>query len=297
MDHFCPRAAHPPMPAIRLTVVRMNDCVPLPRASESNRMRFSAAQGRESDNGQCLNPGHNDGCHRLYKAARLGREHLPSFVLTAAETLAIGNFPTLPARFRQAVKDLCYALLAGDLPPGERESSPDTIRVYFTALKQFLTWADQRGIPALRAVTAADLDAYNEHLLASGWAVTYQAQRRQAVRLLWLYADKLTSDALTVDPALVSTWADAPASGRAAENATPRIPEQVISPLLTCTGVDHGTRRRRHRRPGGVAPVARQHPAQPRPPPRTRLHRPGREPGTADRPGRCSGNSDHRPSA
>lgn len=143
------------------------------------------------------------------------------------------NFPTLPARFRQAVKDPCYALLARDLPPGERESTPDTIRVYFTALKQFLTWADQRGIPALRVVTAADLDAYNEHLLASGWAVTYQAQRRQGVRLLWLYAGKLTSDALAFDPALVPSWAGAPASSRAAENATLRIPEQVISPLLT----------------------------------------------------------------
>ena len=30
-----------------------------------------------------------DGCHRLYEAARLGREHLPSLVLTPAETLAI----------------------------------------------------------------------------------------------------------------------------------------------------------------------------------------------------------------
>jgi hypothetical protein len=30
-----------------------------------------------------------DGCHRLYKAARLGREHLPCLVLTAAETLSI----------------------------------------------------------------------------------------------------------------------------------------------------------------------------------------------------------------
>jgi hypothetical protein len=44
---------------IQLTVVPMNNRVPLPRASESNRMRFSAAQGRESDHGQCLNPGHN----------------------------------------------------------------------------------------------------------------------------------------------------------------------------------------------------------------------------------------------
>jgi|SRR5580700_1045080 hypothetical protein len=84
---------------IQLTVVRMNDRVPLPRASESNRMRFSAAQGRESDNGQCLNPGHNDGCHRLYKAAQLGRVHLPSFVLIVAETLAIRHDAVLsPAR-------------------------------------------------------------------------------------------------------------------------------------------------------------------------------------------------------
>ena len=74
---------------IQLTVVRMNDRVPLPRASESNRIRFSAAQGRESDNGQCLNPGHNDGCHRLYKAAVTGRAEIPAFVLTAAETLLI----------------------------------------------------------------------------------------------------------------------------------------------------------------------------------------------------------------
>jgi hypothetical protein len=30
-----------------------------------------------------------DGCHRLYKAARLGREHLLALVLTAEETLSI----------------------------------------------------------------------------------------------------------------------------------------------------------------------------------------------------------------
>jgi hypothetical protein len=38
------------------------------------------------DSGQCSNTGHNDGCHRLYKGVRLGREHLPSLVLTVAET-------------------------------------------------------------------------------------------------------------------------------------------------------------------------------------------------------------------
>jgi len=40
-----------------------------------------------------------DGTHRLYKAARLGREHLPSLVLTVAETLAIRHDAiTGPAR-------------------------------------------------------------------------------------------------------------------------------------------------------------------------------------------------------
>lgn len=49
------------------------------------------------------NTGHNDGCHRLYKAAGLGREHLPSLVLTTEETLAIRRNailgpPRTPAR-------------------------------------------------------------------------------------------------------------------------------------------------------------------------------------------------------
>jgi hypothetical protein len=44
-----------------------------------------------------------DGCHRLYKAAVTGREHLPSLWLTAAETLAIRRTATLgPGRRRAA---------------------------------------------------------------------------------------------------------------------------------------------------------------------------------------------------
>jgi hypothetical protein len=51
------------------------------------------------DSGQCSNTGHNDGCHRLYKAARLSREYLPSLVLTAEETLAVRHDAVLrPAR-------------------------------------------------------------------------------------------------------------------------------------------------------------------------------------------------------
>ena len=49
-----------------------------------------------------------DGCHRLYKAARLGQEQLPSLVLTAAETLAIR-------------RDAVLGLPGG---PAEREGRP-----------------------------------------------------------------------------------------------------------------------------------------------------------------------------
>ena len=47
-----------------------------------------------------------DGCHRLYKAARLGRGELPSLVLTAGETLAIRHDRVLgPARSRRDRKE------------------------------------------------------------------------------------------------------------------------------------------------------------------------------------------------
>jgi hypothetical protein len=43
-----------------------------------------------------------DGCHRLYKAAVTGREHLPSLWLTAAETLAVRRPAVLGAGRRRA---------------------------------------------------------------------------------------------------------------------------------------------------------------------------------------------------
>jgi hypothetical protein len=56
------------------------------------------------DSGQCSNTDHNDGCHRLYKAAVTGRAEIPAFVLTVAETLLIRSDavlgPSRPARAR-----------------------------------------------------------------------------------------------------------------------------------------------------------------------------------------------------
>jgi len=63
------------------------------------------------------------------------------------------NFPTLPAAFRPVAKELFYALLAGEPPPGETRSSLGSIRGRFTQVKKFLWWADRRGIRALEVLT------------------------------------------------------------------------------------------------------------------------------------------------
>jgi len=64
---------------------------------------FRRRPGRDAKRPERTCPLLIDGCHRLYKAARLGREQLPSLVLTAAETLAIRHDavlgpPRTPAR-------------------------------------------------------------------------------------------------------------------------------------------------------------------------------------------------------
>jgi hypothetical protein len=154
-------------------------------------------------------------------------------VLQQHKFALILNFTTVPEQFRQVAKELCYALLIFDLPPGEPPTSLDTIRGYHVGLGQFLTWLDKAGVATLSAVTAAHLDAYNDHLLAAVRSTGWAAQRRYAARMLWSYASKLTTDALPTDPGLLHSWASQPGKKQRAENATPRIPEQVISPLLT----------------------------------------------------------------
>ena len=93
--------------------------------------------------------------------------HLTPAVLQQHKQAVILNFTTLPDLFRFVAKELCCAMLVRDLPPSERESRVETIRGYFVGLSLFLRWADQRGVPSLAAVTPGDLDAYNDHLLAS----------------------------------------------------------------------------------------------------------------------------------
>jgi integrase len=143
------------------------------------------------------------------------------------------NFATIPARFRQVCKELFLAMLTLDLPAGLPPTHIITIRGHFSAVKEFLTWADAHDVDALADLRTADLAGYGRHLDAQRVCPTTRERKQFAVRLFWLYRTKLHSDAARSDPALVLGMPYARPVRRApVENATHRIPEPVLAPLL-----------------------------------------------------------------
>ena len=147
------------------------------------------------------------------------------------------NFPTIPARFRPAAKGLFYALLCPELesPPGEDRPAIASVRSAFGEMKRLLTWLDARW-PAdrveLSAISPADLDRYNRHLLTLfPHRDGAREAARAAVRLLWRWRIHLGNDQLRFDPLQLDGWGEE-RTQRGRENGTGRLPEDVLGPLL-----------------------------------------------------------------
>jgi integrase len=147
------------------------------------------------------------------------------------------NFALVPAPYRQTAKRLFYAMLSGELPPGERRPSIATTPVLLVEVKRFFCWLDQHftdhGRPpsALAGLTPSDLEAYQTHLAAELSPVR-AARACMAVRYLWRYR-RVVPDYLPFDPLReVDKWSMDPRF-RPSENTTARIPEQVLGPLVT----------------------------------------------------------------
>ncbi|MFE0778852.1 hypothetical protein [Streptomyces sp. NPDC058861] len=152
------------------------------------------------------------------------------------QTDLVINFGLAPERFRQTAKETIYTLMVGDLPPGcEAIRTIVTIRGYWTDLAIVLAWMDGRQIPAISAITSADIEAFARHTNALRVSQDTKDSYHRALRLLWLCRTKI-SDPLTFDPAVVvaERQREKPRSAtrRGRENATDRIPEQVLSPYL-----------------------------------------------------------------
>ncbi|MBH5147737.1 MULTISPECIES: hypothetical protein [Rhodococcus erythropolis group] len=141
------------------------------------------------------------------------------------------DFTTIPARQQRTAKELFAALLSGPLPPGEHRLAMGTITALFPQVKRFLIWADGTCPRiSLAALSPEILGNYAIFLLADVPDTGHRENARRAVRMLWRYRSALT-EPLNFDPQYAAEgWSQQ--SRSRAENITPRIPEQVLGPLI-----------------------------------------------------------------
>ncbi len=150
-------------------------------------------------------------------------------ILKKHERRFILDFTLIPASHRQVAKELCYAMLSGTVPPGEQRPAVLTVRTAFTEFTRFLRWADGRA-SRLGALTGTGLEDYQRHLISTLPAAGARQGARAGARKFWLWRTALPSGGLRFDPRHIDGWGE-PAA-RAGENATARIPEDVLGPLF-----------------------------------------------------------------
>ena len=150
-------------------------------------------------------------------------------MLKKHERRFILDFTLIPASHRQVAKELCYAMLSGTVPPGEQRPAVLTVRTAFTEFTRFLRWADGRA-SRLGALAGTDLEDYQRHLISTLPAAGARQGARAGTRKFWLWRTALPSSGLRFDPRHIDGWGE-PAA-RAGENATARIPEDVLGPLF-----------------------------------------------------------------
>ncbi|AMY20336.1 MULTISPECIES: hypothetical protein [Nocardiaceae] len=148
------------------------------------------------------------------------------------------RFDGIPERYRNTAKEFMRALLLDSPVIGEMPRSITTIRSDFAGLKVFLGWLHDReeascrdGL-SLRDVRAEHLLLFQIHLVSTVPDFILRQSRRALVRRLWTYRQYMPTDHLAIDPATISVGWREPQPPRRLENSTPRIPEEILSPLL-----------------------------------------------------------------
>jgi integrase len=136
----------------------------------------------------------------------------------------------------RTLREFLYARLNFDVPGYRCRMPPSALRQVFNRARCFLEFvAAQQGACNLAAVDQALLDAYRNHLRADTQrSATRVAHLLEIVIDLHHYRDHMPSGGLNLLPwkgRTVTFVAGAPRTG--GENKTPRLPEAVISPLLT----------------------------------------------------------------
>jgi integrase len=150
-------------------------------------------------------------------------------MLKKHERRFILDFRTIPASHREIGKELCYAMLGGPVPPGEDRPEVATVRTTFTDFARFLRWAAGRGAN-VSGMTGADLEDYQRFLSRSLPNPGTRKRACSGVRKFWLWRSSLPAGGLRFDPLHLDGWSTP--NARPSENATARIPEEVLGPLF-----------------------------------------------------------------
>ncbi|MDN5916468.1 MAG: hypothetical protein L0I76_15435 [Pseudonocardia sp.] len=146
------------------------------------------------------------------------------------------DFTSVPTAHRSVIKEFSYAMLSGELPPGERRKTVGTIKQIFGCLARFTRWLDRQPPPPghaarhLADLTGSDLLEFQRVLISAKPNLIGRNNERSAIRMLWHYRDSLTSDRLPFDPQHLQGWSEP--YHRPPENRTARIPEPVLGPVL-----------------------------------------------------------------
>ena len=172
-----------------------------------------------------------EGC-RLEDTSRFSDDvwNLAPAMLKKHERRFILDFTLIPVSHRQSGKELCYAMLSGRVPAGEERPGVASVRTSFTEYVRFLGWAAGRGTH-LSALTGQDLEDFQRHLLRTLRTSSARQSARAGTRKFWLWRSCLPSGALRFDPLHIDGWGE-PAARDVYENATARIPEEVLGPLF-----------------------------------------------------------------
>ncbi|MCB1462400.1 MAG: integrase [Sphingomonas sp.] len=135
---------------------------------------------------------------------------------------------------REALRELLYAKLNIDIPGHRKKLPPGSVRQAFNRARRFFEFVrDELGVVDLRRIGQPLLDRYARHLKADrARRPAIVAQLLEIPSDLHAYRDHLPSGGLHFQP-----WAGKPPARVAGyrhvrENRTPRIPEEIISPLL-----------------------------------------------------------------
>lgn len=136
---------------------------------------------------------------------------------------------------REALREFLYARLNVDLPGHRKRLPPGSVRQVFNRARRFFEFVrDELGEVDVRRVNQQILDQYARHLKADpSRRPVIVAQLLEIPFDLRAYREHLPSIGLSFEPWSERSPARVAGYRFVRENLTPRIPEQIITPLLS----------------------------------------------------------------